>query len=85
MPINLVENNTAIAAQIIEYNKLILERNRLLKFAKKESFSDKDIKALSEKYATTYKEVVEQIHETNSSSKSSKSSPSFPPFFFTES
>jgi tyrosine-protein kinase Etk/Wzc len=39
MPANLVENNSSTALQIVEYNKLILERLRLLKFAKKENAS----------------------------------------------
>jgi tyrosine-protein kinase Etk/Wzc len=37
MPANLVENNPSIAFQATEYNKLILERLRLLKYAKKEN------------------------------------------------
>jgi tyrosine-protein kinase Etk/Wzc len=39
MPTNLVENSPSMAIQIAEYNKLILERLRLLKFAKKENSS----------------------------------------------
>ncbi len=37
MPVNLIENNSNISNQIIEYNKLLLERDRILKFAKKEN------------------------------------------------
>jgi tyrosine-protein kinase Etk/Wzc len=39
MPTNMVDNNPSMAMQIAEYNKLILERLRLLKFAKKENSS----------------------------------------------
>jgi tyrosine-protein kinase Etk/Wzc len=34
LPANLLDNNSSITLQIIEYNKLVLERLRLLKFAK---------------------------------------------------
>jgi tyrosine-protein kinase Etk/Wzc len=37
MPTKLVDNDPSLALQIVEYNKMVLERTRLLKFAKKEN------------------------------------------------
>ena len=37
MPGNLTDNNTSITGQIVEYNRLILEHERLLQYARKEN------------------------------------------------
>ncbi|MBL7818001.1 MAG: hypothetical protein JNL70_23530, partial [Saprospiraceae bacterium] len=37
MPVNLTDNSSSVTGQIGEYNKLILERERLLQYAKKEN------------------------------------------------
>jgi tyrosine-protein kinase Etk/Wzc len=61
MPTNLVENNSPIAPQIVEYNKLVLERIKLLKFAKKENTA---VISLENQILDTRKVIQDNI-ETN--------------------
>ena len=59
MPTNLVDNTSTVGLQIMDYNKMILERVRLLKFAEK---TNNSVVVLESQIASTRNLVQENIN-----------------------